>query len=237
MNAQATAANDRDLQRLQDRLGYRFEDPASLDLALTHRSRSSRRNNERLEFLGDAWLGYVVADELYRRHPDAPESALTLARAALVRRATLAEVARSLLLGEHLRLGPGEMKSGGHRRASILSDAVEAIIGAVLLDGGEAAARDLVTRLLAQKLDTVRPDASAKDPKTRLQEFLQGKRRPLPRYTVIAEHGSEHAREFHVRCTLEDADTQGEGHGSSRRAAEQGAAAELLGQLGEASGA
>ena len=198
---------------------------------MTHRSRSGRRNNERLEFLGDAFLGYVVGDELYRRHGDAQENALTLLRASLVRRQTLAEIARGLDLGAYLRLGTGEMKSGGHRRESILSDTVEALIGAVLLDAGDAKARALVLRLLGARLDEARPGAVAKDPKTRLQEFLQGRGRPLPTYDVIAVDGSEHARTFQVACTLSDAAHSAEGSGSSRRAAEQAAAGALLGTL------
>ena len=226
-------STDAPTEALQARIGHRFADDSLLELALTHRSRSGNRNNERLEFLGDACLGFVVGAELFRRHPQAQENVLTLMRAALVRGRTLAEVARGLELGEYLRLGPGELKSGGYRRDSILSDALEALIGAVLLDAGEAAARELVLRLLGDRLDAARPGEIAKDPKTRLQEFLQGRGQALPDYTVIAVDGSDHAREFRVRCSLAGGDAA-EGQGSSRRAAEQAAAAAVLADLEEA---
>lgn len=213
---------------LEARLGHVFADRALLELALTHRSRSGNRNNERLEFLGDAFLGFVIGDELYRRHPKAQENSLTLMRASLVRGRTLAEVARGISLGDFLRLGPGELKSGGFRRDSILSDAVEALIGAVLLDAGEDAARALVLHLLGERLDAARPGAVAKDAKTRLQEHLQGRGRALPDYEVVAVHGSEHAREFRVACRLADDALEAEGCGRSRRAAEQEAAAAVL---------
>ena len=225
-------ATDADTKTLEARIGHRFSDAALLELALTHRSRSGHRNNERLEFLGDAYLGYVIGDELFTRHAGAQENALTLMRAALVRRRTLAEVARGIGLGDFLRLGPGELKSGGFRRDSILSDAVEALIGAVLLDAGEAAARELVLRLLGERLDAVEPDAVAKDAKTRLQEHLQGRGLALPDYEVVAVHGSEHAREFRVACRLADGGAAAEGRGRSRRAAEQEAAAAVLAALG-----
>jgi ribonuclease-3 len=215
---------------LEERMGHRFADESLLELALTHRSRSGGRNNERLEFLGDACLGFVIGAELYRRHPQAQENALTLMRAALVRGRTLAEVARDLGLGDYLRLGPGELKSGGFRRDSILSDALEALIGAVLLDAGEAAAQAFVLRLLGDRLDAARPGDVAKDPKTRLQELLQGQGRALPDYAVIGVDGSDHAREFRVRCSLSEGEAA-EGRGSSRRSAEQAAATAVLAVL------
>ena len=223
-----------DLGRLEKQLGYSFADRSLLERALTHRSRSGNHNNERMEFLGDAFLGFVVGDELYRRHPGAQESELTLLRASLVRRRTLAEVARRFELGDYLRLGPGELKSGGFRRDSILSDVVEAVIGAVLLDAGEIQARVAVLTLLGERLESAHPDAIAKDAKTRLQEFLQGRRRGLPEYEVVAVGGTDHAREFRVLCRLSDAEVQqAEGTGASRRAAEQQAAAVMLDLLEE----
>jgi ribonuclease-3 len=222
------AGADADVAPLEARIGHVFGDGALLELALTHRSRSGNRNNERLEFLGDAYLGFVVGDELYRRHPKAQENSLTLMRASLVQRRTLAEIARGIELGDFLRLGPGELKSGGFRRDSILSDAVEALIGAVLLDAGEAAARKLILHLLGERLHAAQPGAVEKDAKTRLQEHLQGRGRALPDYEVVDVHGSEHAREFRVACRLADEDLSAEGLGRSRRAAEQEAAAAVL---------
>ncbi|MEE4300941.1 MAG: ribonuclease III [Pseudomonadales bacterium] len=219
---------DADVAPLEACIGHCFRDGSLLELALTHRSRSGNRNNERLEFLGDAYLGFVIGDELFRRHPEAQENALTLMRASLVQRRTLAEVARGIDLGDYLRLGPGELKSGGFRRDSILSDAVEALIGAVLLDAGEGAARSLILHLLGARLDAERPGAVAKDAKTRLQELLQGRGRALPDYEVVDVHGSEHAREFRVACRLRDGELSAEGRGRSRRAAEQEAAAAVL---------
>ncbi len=223
-----------DLTELQRRLGYQFRQSELLSLALTHRSRSSRNNNERLEFLGDAYLGYVVGEELYRRHDQAKENELTLLRASLVRGRTLAELGRSIGLGDFLRLGTGELKSGGFRRDSILSDAVEAIIGAVLLDGGQQPARALILHLLGTRLDRARPGAVAKDPKTRLQEYLQGRGVELPTYEVEDVEGSDHAQTFRVTCTIAPLEISAEGRGRSRRQAEQQAAAAALDSLGEA---
>ena len=221
-----------DLNELQQRLGYRFNDPELLSLALTHRSRSARINTERLEFLGDAYLGYVVGEELYRRHADAKENQLTLLRASLVRGRTLAELGRAIGLGDFLRLGTGELKSGGFRRDSILSDAVEAIIGAVLLDGGQAPARELILHLLGARLDRARPGAVTKDPKTRLQEYLQGRGVELPNYRVEDVTGSDHAQTFIVICTIEPLAVIAEGRGRSRRLAEQQAASAALDAMG-----
>lgn len=223
-----------DLTELQQRLGYWFQQSELLLLALTHRSRSSRVNNERLEFLGDAYLGFVVGDELYRRHAEAKENELTLLRASLVRGRTLAELGRSIGLGDFLRLGTGELKSGGFRRDSILSDAVEAIIGAVLLDGGQEPARELILHLLGDRLDRARPGAVTKDPKTRLQEYLQGRGVELPNYEVEAVRGSDHAQTFVVICSIAPLEVTAEGRGRSRRLAEQQAAAAALDTLGVA---
>ncbi len=220
-----------DLPELQRRLGYDFHDPALLELALTHRSLSGRRNNERLEFLGDAYLGYVVAAELFDRHGEAKENELTLLRASLVRGRTLADVAREVGLGEFLRLGSGELKSGGFRRDSILADATEAVIGAVLLDGGRRSARDLVLRLLGERLVRARPGEVHKDPKTRLQEHLQGRGEALPEYEIVEVTGSDHAQTFTVCCRVPLLGEAIVGRGRSRRAAEQQAASVALDAL------
>ncbi|HSG90536.1 MAG TPA: ribonuclease III [Pseudomonadales bacterium] len=216
---------------LEERLGHVFADGSLLELALTHRSRSGSRNNERLEFLGDAFLGFVVAAELFDRHPGSQENELTLIRASLVRRRTLAELARELSLGDFLLLGQGELRSGGFRRDSILADAVEALIGAVLLDGGEAPARALVLSMLGTRLDDARPGVVAKDPKTRLQEFLQGKGEALPEYRIAEVHGSDHDQVFVVECRVATRDLSVAGRGASRRAAEQQAAQDTLEML------
>lgn len=223
-----------ELEELQRRLDYRFRNTAHLELALTHRSRSGRHNNERLEFLGDAYLGYVVAAELFDRHAQAKEHELTLLRASLVRGRTLADLARSVGLGDFLRLGSGELKSGGFARESILADALEAVIGAVLLDGGPEASRTLILRLLGDRLDRARPGAVRKDAKTRLQELLQGRGEALPRYEVVSIGGSDHAQTFSVHCHLDALAEPVAGSGRSRRAAEQQAAARALDLLGAA---
>ncbi|RMF19955.1 MAG: ribonuclease III [Gammaproteobacteria bacterium] len=219
--------------RLEKQLGYHFKNPDLLQLALTHRSLGSQ-NNERLEFLGDSILNFTIAARLYEYVPDAREGQLSRLRARLVKGDTLAEIGREFQLGEYIRLGPGEMKSGGFRRDSILADAVESIIGAIYLDS------DIVTcqgRILAwfesriQALDLSRPQ---KDPKTRLQEYLQGRRRALPRYEVIDVTGQAHAQTFTVSCAVEGLDAPLVAKGSSRRQAEQRAAAAALKQLGEA---
>lgn len=220
-----------DWGELQRRLDYTFVDLSLLELALTHRSRSGRHNNERLEFLGDAFLGYVVAAQLFERHAGAKENQLTLLRASLVRGRTLADVGRSMGLGEFLRLGPGELKSGGYRRESILADAVEAIIGAVLLDGGVEPARAVVLRLLGDRLQRARPGAIDKDPKTRLQEWLQARGELLPEYEVVDVVGSDHAQTFTVACHIPMLGTAVQGRGRSRRAAEQQAASSALDRL------
>ncbi len=218
------------LESLQAKLGYRFGDPALLDKALTHRS-AGRYNYERLEFLGDAALGLVIAAELFERFPDYREGELSRLRASLVRKTTLAELARELDLGEHLRLGSGELKSGGHRRESILADVLEAIFGAVYLDAGFEAARALVLRLYAGRLQTLPSAAELKDPKTRLQEFLQARQLELPEYSVIAVHGEAHAQTFDVECHIPALARRVRASGRSRRKAEQQAAAEMLAQL------
>jgi ribonuclease-3 len=217
------------MRRLQQRLGYRFSDIGLLEQALSHRSIGAG-NNERLEFLGDAILGFEVADNLFHRETDADEGRLSRMRAHLVRRETLAEIARELQLGELLRLGPGELRSGGQTRDSILADTVEAIIAAVYLDGGIDDARALVRRLLGDRLTRPTAETRRKDPKTELQEYLQARGRPLPRYEVLAISGSPHDQTFRVACSTELADTT-EGEAGSRRKAEQAAAREMLTRL------
>ncbi|TNF84923.1 MAG: ribonuclease III [Gammaproteobacteria bacterium] len=224
----STSSNrEQALKRLQNRLDYQFSDTSLLALALTHKSHS-RQHNERLEFLGDAVLGYVVADALYNNQPDLAEDALTLIRAALVRKDTLAEVAQDIGLGEFLSLGSGERKSGGRQRASILADTLEAIIGAVSLDGGVEQARSLVLMLFAERLAEAGERGASKDPKTALQELLQGRALALPVYEVVGTLGSEHQRTFTVRCEVKDLALTTTGRGSSRRAAEKNAAAAMI---------
>ena len=222
------------LARLAQRLQYRFKDQELFEQALTHRSAGSR-NNERLEFLGDALLNFAVGEALYAARPQASEGDLSRLRASLVCEEALVRAAAPLHLGEVLKLGPGELKSGGFHRDSILADTLEALIGAVYLDGGFAAARDACLRLYASALAELPEGAALKDAKTRLQELLQGSSRPLPRYEVLAESGPPHRREFQVRCALPDAPLATEARGASRRAAEQLAAEQMLALLETAS--
>ncbi|GAC1628887.1 MAG: ribonuclease III [Nevskia sp.] len=216
--------------RLLRALDYRFNDETLLLRALTHRS-FGHDNNERLEFLGDALLNFAIGAEVYRLRPKAAEGDLSRLRASLVREETLATAARRLPLAEAVRLGSGELKSGGFRRDSILADALEALIGAVYLDSGYAPAAALCLRLLGPELQQMPDAGSLKDPKTRLQEALQAESRPLPEYTVLREEGPAHRRHFSVRCRLTDSDEQVEAEGGSRRNAEQQAAERMLAQL------
>lgn len=215
---------------LEQRLDYRFRRKKLLQDALTHRSAGSH-NNERLEFLGDGVLNFIVADELFRRVPEASEGDLSRLRALLVRKETLARLAGQLALGEALVMGAGELKTGGHRRQSTLGDALEAVVGAVYLDGGFEACRNVVLRLFSELLDDLPPLDDLKDAKTRLQEYLQGKRLPLPEYALKAEHGAEHARTFEVSCTVSGLGRAVLGTGRSRRRAEQDAARRALALL------
>ncbi len=208
-----------------DRLGYAFRRPELLAQALTHRSHGAR-HNERLEFIGDAVLNCAVALALYQRFPDLPEGELSRARASLVNRDTLAQIARRLELGDLVRLGEGEQRSGGADRPSILADALEAVFGAVLLDGGFDAARAVVDRVLAETLSEADPGVLAKDPKTRLQEWLQARRMSVPEYAVTATTGDAHAQQFVVACRIPALAIEANGSGTSRRTAEQAAAAE-----------
>ena len=214
-------------------LNYRFRDPGLAALALTHRS-VGKPNNERMEFLGDALLGAFVAEMLYEAHPKASEGELSRLRAQLVNGQALAAIARELELGDALKLGPGELKSGGFRRDSILADAFEASLAAVFLDGGLDACRQLVRELFGERIAALQ--RSSKDAKTRLQEWLQGKGCALPQYELIDSHGEDHAKIFDVRCTvIEPEPFSAEASGSSRRQAEQDAAELVLTHLIEQS--
>lgn len=222
-----------ELSRLQQRLGYVFADPALLERALTHRSAHRKRNNERLEFLGDAHLGQVIAGRLFHAFPQASEGQLTRMRARLVRGQTLAELARELELGPHLVLGGGELKSGGSRRDSILADALEAIIGAMVLDGGADACEAVVASWFRQRLDRISPEAVDKDAKTRLQEWLQARQHRLPDYEVRDIQGQAPRQTFDVVCRLTDLQVEFPASGDSRRKAEQNAAGAALTWLAE----
>jgi ribonuclease-3 len=215
------------------KLGYHFTDEALLDLALTHRS-AGRPNNERLEFLGDALVNLVVAEMLFDTRPRANEGELSRLRAQLVSEPALAGRARELKLGDALKLGSGELKSGGFRRDSILADAFEALVAAIYRDGGFHACREWLRAIFAVPIAAAGP--ALKDPKTRLQEWLQGRGLPLPHYELLAEHGEEHARQFEVACVVaQPRAARFEGRGGSRRAAEQQAAEAALEAL-DASG-
>ena len=212
---------------LQKTLHFRFRDPGLLGRALTHRS-AAGRNNERLEFLGDAVLDFVISEAIFKRRPGADEGDLSRLRASLVKDTALAKIAVELGIGEHLVLGSGEKKSGGHRRESILADAVEAVFGAVYLDAGFEAARDMILRVFSQRLETL-PDAEdLRDPKTRLQEWLQARKLALPVYEIVEVQGQDHRRRFSVRCTVTELSQVTTGESTSRRKAEQKAARDML---------
>lgn len=208
-------------------IDHEFNETGLLTRALTHRSHSDH-HNERLEFLGDAVLNVVIAAELFERRPDDDEGSLSRLRSRVVRGETLARVARRLKLGDHLRMGEGELKSGGFLRDSVLADTLEAVLGAVYLDAGFDAAAQVI-REVFDPVITALPDAeSLKDPKTRLQEWLQAQGRPLPVYELVNEEGAEHAKRFNVVCRLEDSGFEAEATGTSRRKAEQAAADAVL---------
>jgi ribonuclease-3 len=215
------------LKRLSTKIGYTFNNIDLLLQALTHRS-AKGIHNERLEFLGDSILGYVIAEVLFQKFPTHDEGDLTRMRSTLVRGVTLAEIGRGFNLGEHLILGPGELKSGGHRRDSILEDAVEAIIGAVYLDSDNDTAKALVLSWFTDRLDKIKPGNEQKDPKTRLQEYLQARKIALPLYDVVHTSGQSHNQQFTVRCTTEVIKTEVITKGTSRRKAEQAAAQQVL---------
>jgi len=211
------------LASLETALGHGFKTPALLAQALTHRSHSAQ-HNERLEFLGDSVLNFVVASLLFQRFPHLDEGKLTRLRASLVKQATLAEIAASLALPTHLRLGEGELKSGGFRRPSILADALEAILGAVYLDAGFEAVARVIAGLYDSRLENLDPQTQGKDAKTGLQECLQARKLDLPTYQVVATHGAAHDQTFEVACLIPALDVHVTAGGSSRRAAEQAAA-------------
>lgn len=217
-------------RRLEQALGYQFQHATLLQTALTHRSHSSP-HNERLEFLGDSVLNGVIARQLYDRFPELPEGDLSRLRANLVRQDSLHQLALKLTLGQFLYLGEGELRSGGAQRPSILADAVEAIFGAIWLDAGFEAAAAVIARLYADMLQAIVPGKPAKDAKTRLQEYLQGRRLNLPKYLLIATEGEAHAQQFRVACDIAPLALRTEGQGSSRRAAEQMAAERALERL------
>ena len=208
------------------KLGLTFNNPRLFTMALTHRSASSN-NNERLEFLGDSILGFVIAQKLYELFPDACEGVLSRLRASLVNQGSLAALARKHQLGDYLLLGSGELKSGGFRRDSILSDAMEAIMGALFIDQGIAASRQWIEALFAEQLDSLSLDNWKKDPKTQLQELMQSKKLDLPEYTLMTMSGSAHEQTFKVKCTIPLVEDACVGMGISRKRAEQ-AAAELM---------
>ncbi|RDB43232.1 ribonuclease III [Halomonas sp. DQ26W] len=218
------------LNTFSRRIGHTFGDDALLELAMTHRSFGGQ-NNERLEFLGDSIVNFVIAEALFERFPQAREGQLSRLRARLVRGQTLAELAREMSFGECLRLGSGEMKSGGHRRDSILADAVEAVLGAIYLDAGMDVARTRVLAWYAERLEAIDLQDTQKDPKTRLQEFLQSRQVPLPRYEVVSVEGEAHDQTFTVECHIELLEEHTLGIGTSRRHAEQQAAEMALSQL------
>jgi len=218
-------------ERLCRALGYRFSNESLVEMALTHRS-AGGSNNERLEFLGDSILGFVIADELYRRQGKASEGQLSRLRSGLVRRESLAEVARGLEIGNYLILGQGELCSGGQTRDSILADALEALLAAIYLDGGYEAARKIVLSLFQERLKGISPEGQLKDPKTRLQEYLQSRRLDLPSYEIIEVSGEAHDQVFRVCCRIGGLDMERRASGSSRRRAEQAAAEKILQSLG-----
>ncbi len=214
-------------EAIYKKIKYRFNDPQLLQTALTHRS-ANRSNNERLEFLGDGVLNCIVGWQLYEFYPKADEGVLSRYRAALVREKTLADVARSLELGDLLVLGPGELKSGGNRRDSILADGFEAVIGAVYVDDGFEHCIKIIRDLFQTRIEKLAELVELKDPKTRLQEYLQAQRLPLPEYTLVKVGGAAHTRHFVIECKIPSLALATQGEGSSRRRAEQEAAERVL---------
>jgi ribonuclease-3 len=217
-------------RRLEQALGHQFLDTSLLLTALTHRSHSLP-HNERLEFLGDSILNGVVARQLFDRFPEIPEGDLSRLRANLVRQDSLHQLALKLSLGNFLRLGEGELKSGGNQRPSILADTLEALFGAVWLDAGYDAANAVIVRLYSEMLAKIAPGQPIKDAKTRLQEYLQGRRMALPKYSLTATEGEAHVQQFKIACAIDALNIRTEGSGGSRRAAEQMAAERALESL------
>ena len=219
-------------RRLVDRLGYHFKDLSLVETALSHRSVGAH-NNERLEFLGDSIVNFIIGEALFQQFPQCREGELSQMRAQLVKGVTLAEIAREFEIGDQLNLGPGEMKSGGFRRESILADTVEALIGAIYLDGGMDICRENVLRWYQQRLAAISPKGANKDAKSQLQELLQSRKKALPKYQLINATGSDHDQSFEIECVIGHLKQSFTGIGTSRRAAEQLAAAQALSQLQE----
>lgn len=230
-----TTNHERGLFELESRLNYDFSDRRMLERALTHRS-AGASHNERLEFLGDGVLNFVVAAELFERCPESPEGDLSRLRATLVNESTLAEIAGELELADLLTLGPSETGDGSRRRDSVCADTVEAVLGAVYLDGGFESAECVIGRLYADRLHQLPRVDDIKDAKTQLQEWLQARGRTRPVYELVRTSGAEHCRIFVARCRLNDSGVSGEGQDSSRRKAEQAAAARVIDRLKRAAG-
>lgn len=222
---------ENDLTALARTIDYAFQQPGLLELALTHRSYNGTHNNERLEFLGDSILNFVVGEALFLKFPQAREGQLSRLRASLVKGVTLTKIAKQLDLGPFLKLGPGELKSGGSRRESILADAVEAIIGAVYLDGGNERAKSLILNWFESRLQTISLQDTTKDNKTLLQETLQARKLELPIYDIVDVTGKSHAQQFVVDCRVDELGLSARAEGQSRRQAEQIAAGKLLTEL------
>lgn len=218
-------------EKLENTIGYSFNNKGLLKQALTHRSFSDL-NNERLEFLGDSILNFVIASELYGRFPESSEGDLSRLRAGQVKQQTLAAVAREIDLGEYVTMGSGEMKSGGSERSSILSDTLEAIFGAIIIDADAEAASVCIRNLFADRLDSLTTEDLRKDAKSRLQEFLQGRGRPVPEYTLISSRGKSPNQEFDVECRTDELEKPVRATGTSIRRAEQSAAEQALVELG-----
>ena len=219
--------NEKTLSAVYSAIGYKFQQPELVLRALTHKS-AREKNNERLEFLGDSVLGMIVSLELFSRFANANEGQLTRARSKIVRQDSLAESARRIGLGTFLYLGEGELRSGGWQRSSILADAVEALIGAVYIDGGFNSCHEMVTKLLTHSIEKANPDTIGKDAKTELQEYVQGKGIELPEYKVDEVTGPSHSQVFTVSCTVDALNKTEMAQGSSKRSAEQAAARKIL---------
>jgi len=222
--------DNRNIEQIEKILNYHFNDNSLLELALTHRSFQGK-NNERLEFLGDSILNFIIAELLFKKFNLLPEGDLSRLRSQLVKSETLSEIGILLQLGDYLILGEGELKSSGWRRPSILADSVEAIIGAVFIDGGISAASNLILSWFKDKIDLINPDNIQKDSKSVLQELLQGKKIPLADYNIVSIEGEAHCQHFRVSCSIPKLGLSIEGEGSSRKIAEQSAAEEILKKL------
>ena len=222
--------DNRYIEQLEKILKYHFNDKSLLELALTHRSFQGK-NNERLEFLGDSILNFIIAESLFKEFKLLPEGDLSRLRSQLVKSATLSEIGIALNLGDYLILGEGELKSSGWRRPSILADSVEAIIGAVFIDGGISSANKLITGWYQERLDAINPNDIQKDSKSVLQELLQAKKIPLPEYNVVSVEGEAHNQHFKVSCSIPKLGLSIEGEGASRKVAEQSAAEESIKKL------